>query len=71
MVHCVLEDKAYAKHPWFSKFNDHGGAESIITVKKKRDGTIKGRHFVDGQKQRGTMTKEVTTFQPLHWGYYS
>ena len=35
--------------------------ESIMTVKEKRDGTIKGRHCADGRKQRGAMTKEETT----------
>ena len=34
--------------------------EAIMTVKHKRDDTIKGRMCADGRKQRGTMRKEET-----------
>ena len=36
--------------------------ESIMTVKEKRDGKIKGRHVADGRKQRGSVEKiDVTS----------
>lgn len=33
----------------------------LMFLKKKRDGTIKGRGCADGRKQRGTMTKAATS----------
>ena len=36
----------------------HRALESIMTVKQKRDDSLKGRLCADGRKQRGTMRKE-------------
>ena len=35
--------------------------ESIMTVKEKRDESLKGRFCADSRKQRGTMEKDEST----------
>jgi hypothetical protein len=51
----VLEPKSASD---LSQGDKHAALQYLMFLKKKRDGTIKGRGCADGRKQRSTTTKE-------------
>jgi hypothetical protein len=50
----------------FTTAQRRAALESIMTIKEKRDGTIKGRYCADGRKQRDYMPREEASSPTVH-----